>query len=153
MSAPTPSAIQDAIVNALATRYSTFTVEVHGGDLVEREMPLLLNKVPALLLACTGFPTVRVYQSAAHWQIALRFRLLVLSADTATVERADQAIDTTFDLLTWLPQQRWGLTEARLPDADSLTADNLYTGSLNNLRVAFWGLSWLQTFQTAFPVS
>jgi hypothetical protein len=96
---------------------------------------------------------MRVYQTAAHWQATLRWSLVVLGADTATLERADLAVDTAFDLLQWLPQQRWGLTEARLPDADSLTADNLYTGSLNNLRVALWGVSWLQTFQTAFPVS
>jgi hypothetical protein len=144
-----PSAIQDAIVVGLEARYPAFTVEPHGGNLVEREVPMLLSKAPALLLAITGFRDVAVYDGG-RWAATFTFSLVVLGKDTATDARDDLAVDAVFDLLPWLPYQRWGLNEALPPDPASLTADNLYTGSLNNLRIALWGLRWSQPFRT-FP--
>ncbi len=148
MSALTPSAIQDAIVAALTARYPTFTVEAHGGLFTERELPFLLNKAPALLVACTRFSALHVHQDLDHWQASLGFAVYVFGLDSSTVDRADQSVDTVFDLLKWLPQQRWGLSESRLIDEATISADNLYTGQVNLLRVAVWGVTWTQAFQT-----
>ena len=78
--------------------------------------------------------------------VATSLALFVLGADTAVTERHDVALDTVFDLLLWLPSQRWNVPAARIPDQSTFGADNLYTGSLNNLRIALWGLRWDQTF-------
>ena len=144
----TPSQIQDAIVAVLAARYPTFKVEAHGGNFTEREVPLLLAKAPAVLVACV---TVGSLTSAGvdKWRSTLRWAAFVLGSDTATAERDDVALDTIFDLLLWLPGQRWGLSTARVPDQNSFSAENLYTGSLNNLRIALWGLRWDQSFTFA----
>jgi hypothetical protein len=144
-----PSDIQDAILAVLATRYPTFTVEAHGGDLLEREVPMLLGKAPALLLAITDFRDVSVYDGG-RWSATFTFSLVVLGKDTASDARDDLAANTVFDLLPWLPYQRWGLNEALPPNEASLTANNLYTGPLNNLRIALWGLRWSQPFRS-FP--
>lgn len=145
-----PSEIQDAIVAAVAARYPAFAVEAHGGNFSEREVPMLLAKAPAILVACATVPGLQ--PAGAHkWRSTLRWGLFVLGADTATADRDDGALDTAFDLLLWLPSQRWGLEEARLPEQASFSADNLYTGSLNNLRVALWGVRWDQAF--TFTVS
>lgn len=146
-----PSAIRTAITGVLATRYPTLTVEAHGGSFTERELPLLLAKAPAILVACTRITGLQIHEDASRWQADLGFALYVFGADSATTERDVLALDTVFDLLTFLPQQRWGLTAARLPDENSITADNLYTGQVNILRVAVWGLTWTQTFQTLHP--
>jgi hypothetical protein len=145
-----PSAIQDAVAAVLAARYPTFTVEPHGGQFTEREVPMLLAKAPAILVACTGFASLHA-TGLNQWRGVLRWAAFVLGADTATTERQDVALDTVADLWLWLPGQRWGLAEARVPEQASLAADNLYTGSLNNLRIALWGLRWEQTF--TFTVS
>jgi len=141
----TPSEIQDAIVAALTVRYTAFKVEAHGGNFTERELPFLLSKAPVILVACTTLPGLQP-AGVNKWRSALRWGLFVLGSDTATEARDDVALDTAFDLLLWVPGQRWGLEEARLPDMNSLNASNLYTGSTNNLRVALWGLRWDQTF-------
>lgn len=141
----TPSAIQDAIVAALTVRYTAFTVEAHGGNFTERELPFFLNKAPVILVACTTLPGLQP-AGVKKWRSALRWGLFVLGSDTATEARDDVALDTVFDLLLWLPSQRWGLEEAKVPDMNSFSASNLYTGSTNNLRVALWGLRWDQTF-------
>ena len=146
----TPSAIHSAIVAALATRYPALTVEAHGGSFTERELPLLLSKAPAILAACTRIAGLETYPNNSHWQADLGFALYVFGADTVTTDRDVLALDTVFDLLTWVPHQRWSVPEAQIIDPASLTADNLYTGQVNLLRVAVWGLTWTQTFQTAF---
>lgn len=144
----TPSAIRSAVTGVIATRYPALTVEAHGGSFTERELPLLLAKAPAILVACTRIAGLQVHEDASRWQATLGFALYVFGADTTTTERDVLALDTVFDLLTFLPQQRWGLPEARMIDEDRITADNLYTGQVNILRVAVWGLTWDQTFQT-----
>ena len=147
----TPSEIQAAIVAALAARYPAFTVEPHGGSFTEREMPLLLAKAPCLLVACIGGTNLApagMDRSAGtdRWRGDLTFVLYVFGADTATDGRAALALDTVFDVLTWLPDQNWGFSHARVANRASIRADNLYTGQVNLLRVAVWGLTWTQSF-------
>jgi len=49
-------------------------------------------------------------------------------------------------VLAWLPDQDWGIGDATLTDRATVRADNLYTGQVNLLRVAVWGLTWTQAF-------
>ncbi len=149
----TPSAIRAAIVGTLATRYPALTVEAHGGRFTERELPLLLAKTPAILVACTRIGAVQSWEAGVRWEADLGFALYVFGADNAATERDVLALDTVFDLLTWLPDQRWGLAEADLPVRTSFDAENLYTGQVNILRVAVWGLTWTQSFQTLYPTT
>lgn len=147
----TPTAIRTAVTGAVAARYPALAVEAHGGRFTEREIPLLLAKAPAILVACTGMARMQSWQAGARWKADLGFALYVFGADTASAGRDVLALDTAFDLMTWLPEQRWGLPEADLPARDSFAADNLYTGTVNILRVAVWGLTWTQPFQTLHP--
>lgn len=141
----TPSEIQDAIVAGLAARYPDFTVEAHGGSFTERELPLLLAKAPCLLVACIG-GTNLTWAGPTRWRGDLNFVLYVFGADTASTERAALALDTVFDVLAWLPDQNWSVSDARPTDRTTVRADNLYTGQVNLLRVAVWGLTWTQSF-------
>src|SRR5574343_151071 len=132
----TPSEIQAAIVSSLANRYSEFTVEAHGGSFTEQELPLLLSKAPCLLVACTGGNNMAPAGMARatnteRWRGDLNFALYVFGADTASTARTALALDTIFDVLTWLPEQNWGFSEARFADRASIRADNLYTGQVN----------------------
>ena len=141
----TPSAILAAVVAGVAARYPALTVEAHGGQFTERELPMLLAKVPALLVSINGIANLTPYGETG-WLGTVQWACYVLGADlpadpgsppevpaTPAIPRAALAIDAIFDLLTWLPSQRWNLAAARLPDPDSFSADNLYTGHINNL--------------------
>ena len=154
----TPSAIQAAAVAVLAARYSGLTVVAHGGQFTERELPMLLAQAPALLVAIAGIDRLTPFGETA-WRGQVRWAVYVLGSDlpadpgappdvpaTPAVPRAAVAADTALDLLLWLPDQRWSLADASLPDPDSFSADNLYTGHVNNLRIALWGVTWTQTF-------
>lgn len=144
-----PSAIRAAIASVLTARFPALTVEPHGGAFTERELALSLGKAPCLLVACTRFSTARVYES--HEQASLGWALYAFGTDAGAGGRDAFAIDLVYDLLRFIPGQRWGLAEADPPDLDSLTADNLYTGQTNLLRVSVWGLAWTQTFRSIPP--
>jgi hypothetical protein len=146
-----PSAIQAAVVAGLAVRYPDLTVIAHGGQFTERELPMLLAQAPALLVAIAGIDRLTPFGETA-WRGQVRWAISVLGNDlpadpaTPATPRAALAADTAFDLLLWAPAQRWGLADAGLPESDSFSADNLYTGHVNNLRIALWGVTWTQTF-------
>ncbi len=139
------SAILTAAVTALSTRYPTFTVEAHGGQFTERELPLLLGKAPALLVTCAGVQNLTPSGETAFrgdW----RWALYVLALDAGATARAPLALETALDLLLWLPDQRWNRPDAFPVDPEQIVADNLYTGHVNTLRVALWGVTWSQSF-------
>ncbi len=146
-----PSEIQAAVVAALTARYPDLTVAAHGGQFTERELPMLLAQVPALLVTIAGIGGWKPYGETG-WMGTVRWAVYVLGSDVPAdppdpaQPRAALASDTAFDLLLWLPAQRWSLAGARLPDPDSFAANNLYTGHVNVLRVALWGVTWTQPF-------
>lgn len=137
--------IRTAMVATLAGQFPTLKVEAHGGRFTEKELAMVLAKAPALLLGCMGFSNVQ-RAGPSRWRSDLRWVLYVLGSDTAVTPRDVLALDAVFALHMWLPDQKWGVSEARLPDLDTLTADNLYTGHANNLRVSLWGVAWTQSF-------
>lgn len=144
-----PSDVRDAIVTVLGTAFPTWTVEAHGGALTERELPMLLSKAPCLLVSLQRFATF-LPKGPRHWSATLDWIVTVIGRDEADTDtdipRAEVALKAVFSLLASLSGQRWGLTDAKPPDADSLRAENLQTVHVNNLRVALWAVSWTQTF-------
>lgn len=136
--------VQAAVVSALATEFPTLTVEAHGGTFTEREVPLLLARAPLLLVSCLGVDRMTPFGATA-WRIQTRWAIYVFGADTVTTDRDVLALDAVAALLVWLPDQRWGLTAAELPDPESFAADNLYTGHVNILQVSLWAVTWTQT--------
>lgn len=139
-----PSAIVAAAVAALAARYPGFKVEAHGGRFAESDVPLLLAKAPALLLGCGGLPQLAPVGERG-WRADWTWALYVLGADVGATGRDALALDTCADLMTWLPEQTWGVPGARLVDPAAISADNLFTGHVNILRVSLWGLTWTQS--------
>ena len=140
----TPADARDAIVTALATAFPGWTVEAHGGQFTDRELPLLLAKTPCLLVSVLRIPQFAT-KGANRWSGDLNLTVYVFGRDSSE-DRATLALDTAFALLVMLPGQRWNLANAKPPAADSISADNLYTGTANNLRVSLWAVAWTQNF-------
>lgn len=138
------SAAHAAVVSTLATAFADWTVEAHGGSFTERELPLLLARAPLLLASCLAVDRMTPYRETG-WRAQTRWAVYVFGADTATTDRAVLALDAVAALLAWLPDQRWGLAAAELPDQESFAAENLYTGQANILQVSLWAVTWTQT--------
>ena len=141
----TPVDVLTAMAATLAAKFPTVPVTPHGGRFTERELPLLLAKAPCLLVSCLSIGSLSL-AGPDRWRGDAQWGVYVLGAESPTTPRDQQALNLTYSLLTFIPDQRWGLEEARLPDLDRIAADNLYTGYSNTLRVALWGVAWSQTF-------
>lgn len=142
------------VTDSLANHFAPLRVESHGGRFVEREMPMLLGKAPCILVALLGINRY-VTRGRDRWNGDLRLGAYCLGADTFTDPRAVLAMDTALRIVDLLPDQLWGLSAqaCRPPDVASIVADNVYTGHINNLRVALWGIAWDQTFSFDYGVS
>lgn len=139
----------DIVTNSLATQLTPLRVQSCGGRFTKDDLGLLLGGVPCVLVSVLSLinPT-SPGRSRRAW--TLRLAAYCLGADTPTESRAVWAMDAAFRIvdLLLLPGQFWGRNaqELQLPDMKSITADNLYTGYAENLRVALWAVAWTQTF-------
>ena len=134
----------DAIVATLCAAFPTWTVEQHGGQFNESEVPILLAKCPALLVSILDIPEFLPH-GAKRYRGSLKLAIYVFGKD-GDQDRATWTLSTVFSLLALLQGQRWGLSDALLPVPDTISAENLYSGHVNNLRVALWVVSWTQSF-------
>lgn len=143
------SAAQAAIVATL-TELLDVPVRAHGGMFAERELPLLLGQAPVVLVASTGVADYRPYAPDA-WQGVVGWAAYCLAADGVTA-RAERAMALAQVILDQMIDQTWGLAETACepPDFTTVRADNLYSGHVNNLRVALWTVSWQQTLTFPF---
>lgn len=141
------SSVLAQVVSHLTPIFAPLPVAAHGGRFTEEELPLLLGETPCLRVAILGLSSY-VVRGRDRWSGSVRLAVYCLGADTPSVSRADLAMDTAIRLVDMLPDQRWGfdLQDARPPDLDSISAENIYTGDINNLRVALWGVAWSQIF-------
>lgn len=141
---------QAAIVDTLAGVLPGMTVEAHGGRFTERELPLLLAKAPCVLIAALTVSRYIPY-APSEWQGEVQWAAYCLGADGGG-NRAEQAMDAIQALLDEMIDQTWGLldTQCEPPDFATVRADNLYSGHVNNLRIALWALTWTQTHTFIF---
>jgi len=142
----TLASIQAAVVATLAPLLTPIAVEAHGGQFTERELPMLLGKAPCVLIAITGVRKI-IPLTPTQWTGTLGLAAYCLGKD-GDDSRAEQAMDLAEAILNQLLDQQWGYSDdaSEPPDFTQVQADNLYTGHVNNLRIALWAVSWLQDF-------
>lgn len=135
----------EAIVATLAPVLAPVPVESHGGQFTENELALVLGKAPCVLIAPLS---VSAYTPTARdqWQATVAWGAYCIGSD-ASGQRAEQALDLAQTLLEQLhdPDWGWDATMYDTFDYGTVRADNLYSGHINNLRVAVWTVSWAQT--------
>lgn len=141
------SSARAAVVDTLASEFVPLRVEAHGGRFTERELALVLGKAPCILVALLGLSRY-VGRGRRTWMGELDLSVFFLVKDDGADARADLAMDAANRLVDLLPEQRWGLDEqvCRPPLVPTITAENIYTGHANNLRVALWAVAWTQSF-------
>lgn len=144
----TLSEARTALAEALVPLFPEVrSVKEHGGRFAERDIPLWLADAPCLRVACFGLQDYQL-TGRKRWSALLRLGVFCLGADTATLDRDILAMDLANRLIDLLPRNTWGLTvgDCQPPELNTLIAENLYSGHINNLRVSFWAVSWSQRF-------
>lgn len=145
------AATQAAIVATLAPLLAPLKVQAHGGQFTERELPLLLAQAPAVLISSLGISGFSPKEPKL-WHGDVRWVAYCLGADQQE-SRAEQAADAAEAVMNQLILQTWGLSDTAIRPAvlDSITAENLYSGHVNVLRVALWAVTWTQTLIFTVP--
>jgi hypothetical protein len=138
-------AIRDAMVNALAAEFTDWHVEGHGGRFTLDEVPLLLGRLPLMLVANIG--VAEWTRSGKGEALAtLNHAVYLLVADKSGTTRDEWALDAVEDLLWFLMLQTWSDRARSIPQLP-MQAQNLYAKTVQNLRLAVWGIPFTQVFQ------
>lgn len=140
----TPNDVEDAVIAILAATFPGWGVELYDGQFAERGLPLVLAKIPILLVSVLRIPDFTPH-GHRRFRGTLGLAVYVLGVNQAG-SRETSALAMVYSLLTLLQGQRWGLADALPPISNSLSAENLETVHANNLRVSLWAVSWDQTF-------
>ena len=145
--------VRDAVVATVRPLFPALrSVRAHGGTFSERELAMLLGDAPCLLIAVLRVHAVQP-RGRNGWQADLNWGGFFLTADTLGSDRATSALDGVDTLLSTLVQgAQWGVS-CLPPQFDTIIADNLYSGHVNNLSVALWAVAWTQThlFEGVIP--
>lgn len=122
------------------------TCELHGGRFNIEELKRLGRQAPAVFLSALAAPTNTAVGDGRR-NITLQLTAFVLAAERPGLCRDVAALNLVEALLMMLPQQTWGLSadDVRCGFPDRVSAQNLYSGSLDKVRSALWGVSWRQS--------
>lgn len=139
---------QGAIVTALGTVLAPLPVKAHGGAFTEKELALLLDDAPCVLVAPLGIRQM-IPADPTNWRGTVQWAAVCLAADQPGIGREQLASDTASAIIGQLINQVWGLPPEDIEPADlkSISAEAVYSGRVNLLKVAIWAVSWTQTLK------
>lgn len=144
-----------AVIKGLNARLPHLkTCELHGGRFNVEELKRLGRQAPALFLSALAAPA-NTGVGDGRRQIALQLTAFVLASDQRGLPRDVAVLNLVEAVMMTLPQQTWGLPESDTPlrcgFPERISAQNLYSGSLDKVKSALWGVSWRQSVMVGNP--
>lgn len=138
MTMPTLVDFQTTLLSGL-TAVLPCPVKAVGGAFGADELRRHVTTSPCVLLAVLR---VTNYEPRTlGWLAEAACVAYVVTRDSPTATRDAQALTLVSLLLTELASANYGTT-ARLVKPTDITADNLYSGTLDSVAVALWGVTW-----------
>lgn len=134
--------LRQAIVDDLKANVPNLkTCEGHGGRFDATELKRVAMRAPAVFVACLGLADVE----EGHDGVAgtLTWGAFVVTRDTPGSSRDQAALAVLQAILVRLPGNRWGLDQAE-GRPERVSAQNLYSATVDRLGVALWAVSWRQ---------
>ncbi len=135
---PTLVDVQTALIDGLSAVLPC-PVKAIGGAFGADELRRHVTASPCVLVAMLRLTAYT--PSLAGWKADATCVAYVVTRDTPTASRDAQALTLVSALLANLASASYG-TAARLVQQADLTADNLYSGTLDSVAVALWGITW-----------
>lgn len=114
----------------------------HGGRFDKKELKRISGRAPAIYVApiATGkaMPT-----GTGQQELPLSIAAFVVTTDQRKLPRAVSALNLVQGLVTGINNQSWGMEE-QIFSAGPASSKNLYSGEIDKIGIALWGVSWQQ---------
>ena len=122
----------------------------HPGRFDAAELRRVAAQAPALFLAVLQVSNLTVNSTGIR-EATLDLGAFIVTKDEAGSPRDSQVLDLSEQILQLLPKQKWATAQTRSVESTSIRAQNLYSGSLDNLGIALWLVSWQQRIEIPKP--
>ena len=119
-------------------------VDSHPGRFTEAELERMLLSNKAVRIAIETAPGLTINGQGIH-QARLLMAAYIICGDSGGVDRHKSALEIVEHIIGLLPYNRFDTTYLRSIDPKTITAENLYSGEIDNRGIAMWGVSWEQT--------
>ena len=111
----------------------------HAGRFDREEIRRIAHKSPAVFVACLAASETE--DEGGEIESDLRWGAFIVAKDQRAVKRDEVALALLQALLLHLPGNRWNVEAGR---PENIAAQNLYSGKIDKLGIAMWGVSWSQ---------
>ena len=135
-------AVRESIINVLKAKLPKGTsVEPHGGRFDSpQEIKRFATKAPAVLVACVKLQLQN--PGSARIIVPAGWAIFVLTRDIPQVQRDQGALALAEAVVQQVNGNSWGRGD--LGEPYDIEARNLYSGSIDNLGIALWGVAFNQ---------
>ena len=135
--------IRTAIVSTISAAGIGDAVQPHPGRMTAQDLKSLVIKGRACVrVGCVGVPMITHTSSGVDMITA--WAAYILTLDQAATQRDETAMLLSAAVASLVCGNVWGRSDLDTPD--SVRADNLYSGQLNQRAVALWAVSWRQAW-------
>jgi hypothetical protein len=123
----------------------TVSVSHSGGAFDAGELRRQLTAAPAAIVSCLGVHSFTRFRGDG-WQMEGNWAAYIVTRDQPPdVLRDIAALNLATDVLRILPKQLWGNGDGFiLPDETTISAHNLYSGTVDAALIALWAVTWQQ---------
>ncbi|MBA3036772.1 MAG: hypothetical protein FP814_09790 [Desulfobacterium sp.] len=118
-------------------------MKAHPGVLTESDVKTILVNTPtAIRVGCMGIPAIARTDMGVEY--TLSWAAYILAQDRAGAPRDETAMTAAVLVAGLVAGNVWGRDDLESPV--NITADNLYSGALDNRLIALWAVTWRQAW-------
>ena len=137
------NALRYAVADGIRAKMPALAdVATHAGRFDLAELKRIATKTPCVRVAVLGAPEVESIGSGER-EVRLRMAAYIVTTDRRGLARDDSALAIVCALCDLVPDNTWSTRGAH--PAQRVSADNLFSGTLDRGAVALWAVSWEQT--------
>lgn len=141
MTMPLLDDLLNAVCASLATISGVKDCDLTGGRFDLGELRKFAVKAPAIRVACLGIAEVR-QADTGEFDARASIGAFIVTKDGTGVSRETQALLIVPEVIKRSQLGRWGTLKVH-PGRD-VSAENLYSGTLQSTGASIWGVAWKQ---------
>ncbi len=132
-----------AIATSMKAEFGTIfkTIDVHSGRFTEKSIKNLSVRLPALYVACLGWPQPDL-SIAREINAPVRFVCFLITEEGRRAKADQDILDLADKVTAFISNNRFG-QECLMPLAPP-SADNLVNADILKKQINIWALSWQQ---------
>jgi len=136
---------RDSIISGIDAKLPELrSVAGHPGRFNLEELKRMTTRLPGVKVAILGAPQTEEL-GTGEYKATLKFAAFILVGDRRNLSKEKAALNLVEILTTLIGSNRWGRDDVYL--AENISADNLYSGSIDKKGVAIWAVTWSQAIR------